>query len=171
MTGRVEAMPESPEPAYNSGNALYRQELYDEARSRYDNSLETARPELSQNVAFNTGNSLFQFEAFEDAVEAYKQALRLDPNDEDAKHNLELALKRIEEREQEDQEDQETTGGRSVGGTAGREWGRVPTRRPRAGSGKPATGSAAVTGPGAAGLSGGRAGRRIRAGGGGVQFK
>ncbi len=54
---------------------------------------------------FNLGNSLVRAaeEAPErgqlllDAVAAYEEALRLDPSDRDAKWNLELALKRLDE--------------------------------------------------------------------------
>ena len=103
----LDAMPQNPEATYNSANALYRQELYGEAINSYDNGIETALAELSQKAAFNAGNSLYQSESYEEAVESYKQALRLDPGDDDAKHNLELALRRIEERNRQEQQDQQ----------------------------------------------------------------
>lgn len=103
----LEAMPESPEVTYNSANTLYRQELFGEARYKLDVSAETAEPILSQYAAFNAGNSLYMSEEYEAAVEAYKQALRLDPTDQEAKHNLELALQRIEEQEQEGEQEGE----------------------------------------------------------------
>ncbi len=103
----LEAMPDSPQATYNSANVFYKQDQFGEAHDRYDGSVETARAELSQKATYNTGNSLYQSEEYEGAIEAYKQALRLDPTDTDAKHNLELALKRIEEQQQQEQENQE----------------------------------------------------------------
>ena len=111
----LEAIPESPEATYNSANAMYRQELYDEAGSRYDSSIENGHTELSQKSTYNAGNSMYQSEEYGKAIEAYKQALRLDPMDEDAKHNLELALMRIEEQQRQDQEQQQDQEGQEEG--------------------------------------------------------
>ena len=106
----LESMPDSPEVAYNSANTLYRQELFGEAGYGLDVSAETAEPNLSQYSSFNKGNSLYMSEEYEAAVEAYKQALRLDPTDREAKHNLELALLRIEEQQEQEQQEQEGEG-------------------------------------------------------------
>ncbi len=106
----LEAMPESPEVTYNSANTLYKQEQFGDARYKLDVSAETAEPSLSQYAAFNAGNSLYMSEDYEAAVEAYKQALRLDPKDQEAKHNLELALLRIEEQQEQEQQEQEQEG-------------------------------------------------------------
>ena len=106
----LEAMPESPEVTYNSANTLYKQEQFGDARYKLDVSAETAEPSLSQYAAFNAGNSLYMSENYEAAVEAYKQALRLDPTDQEAKHNLELALLRIEEQQEQEQQEQEQEG-------------------------------------------------------------
>ncbi len=103
----LEAMPESPEVTYNSANTLYKQEQFGEAKYKLDVSAETAEPSLSQYAAFNAGNSLYMSEEYEAAVEAYKQALRLDPTDQEAKHNLELALQRIEEQQEQERQEQE----------------------------------------------------------------
>ena len=156
----LEAIPESPEATYNSANVFYKQDQFGEARDRYDSGVQTARAELSQRAAYNAGNSLYQSEEYEGAVEAYKQALRLDPTDEDAKHNLELALKRIEEQQQE-QENQETAARRPRTGTGGRgKRGAVRVRR-----GGSATG-ARTTAPGSGATSrparGGKASRMNR---------
>lgn len=102
----LEAMPESPEVTYNSANTLYKQDQFGEAKYKLDVSAETAEPSLSQYAAFNAGNSLYMSEEYEAAVEAYKQALRLDPTDQEAKHNLELALQRIEEQQEQEQQEQ-----------------------------------------------------------------
>ena len=88
----AERDPGSAEPLYNTGNALYRMEEFDESVRRYDESLQDAGGELRSSGFFNRGNASFQMRQYDEAVEAYKETLRINPDDEDAKHNLELAL-------------------------------------------------------------------------------
>ena len=90
-----ERAPGNGEPYYNSGNVLYRTEKYEEALQSYDQSLRHARGELRARGFFNRGNAVFQQEKYQEAVEAYREVLRMNPGDQDAKHNLELALSRI----------------------------------------------------------------------------
>ena len=102
--------PESGEPHYNSGNALYRTEEYKEALQSYDESLRYAGGELRSRGFFNRGNTAFQQEQYPEAVEAYEEVLRMNPDDADAKHNLELALRRMspeDEQQQEEQQDEQ----------------------------------------------------------------
>ena len=99
--------PESGEPHYNSGNALYRMEEYEDALQSFDESLRHAAGELRSHGFFNRGNAAFQQEQYHQAVEAYKEVLRMDPDDRDAKHNLELALSRIPPEDQQQQDEQQ----------------------------------------------------------------
>ena len=99
--------PESGEPHYNSGNALYRTEEYEEALQSYDESLRHSGGELRARGFFNRGNTAFQQQNYPDAVEAYEEVLRMNPEDEDAKHNLELALSRMPPQDQEQQEEEQ----------------------------------------------------------------
>jgi tetratricopeptide (TPR) repeat protein len=90
--------------AYQAGNAYYRMRRYEDAAVRYRLAA-TGPRDVRQPSVFNLGNSLVRAaeEAPErgqlllDAIAAYEEALRLDPGDRDAKWNLELALKRLEE--------------------------------------------------------------------------
>ena len=102
--------PASGEPHYNSGNALYRTEEYEEALQSYDESLRHAAGELRSHGFFNRGNTAFQQEQYSEAIEAYEEVLRMNPEHEDAKHNLELALRRMspeDEQQQEEQQDEQ----------------------------------------------------------------
>ena len=101
-----ESSPDLPEPFYNSGNSQYRQESYDDALSSYDQAQLTAGEELTGSIHFNRGNVHFNREAYGEAAEAYKEVLRLNPDNEDAKRNLELALRHMQQ-EQEQQEQQQ----------------------------------------------------------------
>jgi Ca-activated chloride channel family protein len=101
---RAIAADTTPVRAYNAGNAYYRMRRYADAAVRYRLAA-AGPPAVRQPSVFNLGNALVRAaeEAPErgqlllDAIAAYEEALRLDPTDHDAKWNLELALKRLEE--------------------------------------------------------------------------
>ena len=123
---------ESGEPFYNSGNVLYRTGEYEDSVQDFDEALKHAQGELRSSGFFNRGNALFQQQQYRQAVEAYKEVLRMNPDDEDAKHNLELALNQLPPPEDEQEQQEEagrrrgrtrtgrTTGGRRGGGPAAR---------------------------------------------------
>jgi len=98
--------PELAEPYYNAANALYKQGLYEEALTQMGVALQFASDEsLAEQVFFNLGNSSFNMQDMETAVSSYIEALLRNPDDADAKYNLELAL--VQEQEQQEQEEQE----------------------------------------------------------------
>lgn len=99
--------PDLAEPTYNIANTFYRQGGYEEAQSFLAASLEKARETVAQWSYFNQGNVAFQLGDAETAVSAYKDALRRNPADLDAKHNLELALQQLEQQEQQQQREQD----------------------------------------------------------------
>ena len=103
----LERSPESGEPYYNSGNVSYRMEEYQQSLDIYDESLRFAEGELRARGFFNRGNASFQREEFTTAVEAYKEVLRMNPDDGDAKHNLELALRQYPPQEQDEEQEEE----------------------------------------------------------------
>ena len=94
-------------PIYNTANTQFRQSLYPEAALTMVEALNLADEALSAEAWFNLGNSYYVQEAWEQAVEAYKEALRVNPEDLDAKYNLELALNQIEQQEQEEEQSQD----------------------------------------------------------------
>lgn len=87
---------------YNAGNALYRLKQYSEASKSWREAMGGASDKLRQESFYNMGNAFVR--AAEDAnalsgyleraVDAYEEALRLNPGDQDAKWNLEIALLR-----------------------------------------------------------------------------
>ena len=91
----VELAPGVGEPHYNAGNALYRMDQYDESMGYYDESLRYSRGEVRTRGLFNRGNAAYRMESYAEAAEAYRVVLRIDPDDLDAKHNLELALRQL----------------------------------------------------------------------------
>ena len=103
--GAQERAPQLGEPHYNSGNVLYRMEEFEEAIQGYDEALRYARSDLRSRGFFNRGNAAFQTQQYAQAVEAYKETLRMNPDDFDAKYNLELALKQLPPQDQDDEQD------------------------------------------------------------------
>ncbi len=103
---------DSPEVRYNLGTALLRLGKYEDAERQLRLALRELRPEVRQRAYYNLGNRYLENarkapagdaqayrQLLDGAVESYKQALRLQPDDMDAKWNLELALR---EREKQD---------------------------------------------------------------------
>jgi Ca-activated chloride channel family protein len=104
--------PDVAEPYYNAANALNRQGMLEGVQAQTSQALKTADPDLAVKAWYNLGNAFFDAEDWEQAIAAYREALRIDPDDQDAKRNLELALeKQREEQQQTQQEQQDQDGG------------------------------------------------------------
>lgn len=89
---------------FNVGDALYKQEKYEDAINQFNNlaDLEISKEEKAK-IYHNIGNSLMQGEKYEESIDAYKNALRNNPNDMDTKYNLVYAQKKLDEQQQQDQ--------------------------------------------------------------------
>jgi Ca-activated chloride channel family protein len=104
-----EDAPQVAEPHYNAANTHYRTEDYEQAQQEIEQALvgEPQQEGLDQNSYYNLGNALFQSGQFKAAIEAYKEALRLNPADLQAKQNLELALRQLQQQEQQQDQQQQ----------------------------------------------------------------
>ncbi|MFH1302942.1 MAG: tetratricopeptide repeat protein, partial [Planctomycetota bacterium] len=104
-------IPESPELDYNVGGALYNQGKYEEAVTRYERSLNSPDINLEAHGHYNMGNTHYCMGDYQKAIMSYENALNINPDDVDAKFNLELARKMLKEQmqpqEQEQQEQQQ----------------------------------------------------------------
>jgi Ca-activated chloride channel family protein len=89
--------------AYNQGNALHMLKKYPEALRKYHESF-SEDSVLAGRMLYNRGNTLLELGRLEDAVESYVQSLRFLPDDVDVRHNLEVALRRLEESELQNQQ-------------------------------------------------------------------
>lgn len=97
--------PGSPVAAYNLGTALVTGKDYEEALPKLGEAASKLSGSEQAQAHYNIGNGLFGAGKFEEAIGAYKRALEINPSDRDAKYNLELALKMLEE-QKKDQQDQ-----------------------------------------------------------------
>jgi len=97
-------MPGRPELSYNLGNSLIKQKKFTQALQALRQAASRGDTGLQVNSWYNTGNALFDMRSYKDAAQAYIQALRLNPGDRDAKHNLELSLRKMQEQKQEQQQ-------------------------------------------------------------------
>ena len=68
---------------------------------RFLEAAENGDPALSSASWYNLGNALYRQQQLQESLEAYKQALRANPADLDAKHNLERVLEQLQEQEQQ----------------------------------------------------------------------
>jgi Ca-activated chloride channel family protein len=89
--------PNDPRPFYNLGNLRQQQGDHDSAEALYQGATGRAEGELAQHAFYNLGESLFRSGRLEEARAAFLEALRRDPNDTDAKVNLELTQQRIDQ--------------------------------------------------------------------------
>ncbi len=97
------SFPESSELAYNRGVALYRLGSFDEAKAAFASALSTRDLALEQKAKFNLGNCAYSqalqkltdyagaIEELRRAIDYYRDALELDPDDQDARANIETA--------------------------------------------------------------------------------
>jgi Ca-activated chloride channel family protein len=89
--------PENPLGHYNVAEALYKNKKYEEAIKSYQKSLNSEDITLREKAFYNLGNSYYQMNKYQEAIQNYIKALELDPNDQDAKHNLELVRAKLKE--------------------------------------------------------------------------
>jgi tetratricopeptide (TPR) repeat protein len=89
---------------YNMGNALYKSKkkqdainAYDKAASNMTKPLEKSNALYNKAVVQNADNKL------KESIASYKDALKLDPTNTDARHNLQLAIKQQQEQQKKEE--------------------------------------------------------------------
>ncbi len=89
------AAPDSAKAYYNAASAYSQEDDFDKAIDALKQALKSSDADLIARTYYNLGNIYFGMQRFNDAIMAYQQVLLIHPDDEDARHNLELALKRL----------------------------------------------------------------------------
>ena len=93
--------PGRPELLYNHGNTLIKEKKYEPAVQQLRQAVNKGDRGIQASAWYNSGNALFETGKYQDAAQAYIQALRINPADLDAKHNLELALRKVQEQQKQ----------------------------------------------------------------------
>ena len=94
--------------AFNLGDALYKQEKYEEAANQFNVLSQSAPDKISKAKAFhNQGNSLLKAKKLEESINAYKNALKNNPKDEDTRYNLAYAQQMLRQQQQQQQDNKD----------------------------------------------------------------
>ena len=103
----VEKNARNPQAAYNLGNALMAQKKDSAAVAQFEGAakLET-NPMRKYQAYHNIGVICQQHKMYGEAIEAYKNALRLNPNDDETRYNLVLC-KHQQKKQQQNQQNQQ----------------------------------------------------------------
>jgi len=101
----VEKSSDSFEAKFNLGDAYYKQQRYDEAIKSFQSAFVNARSdEEKAKIYHNIGNSLLKAQKIKESIGAYKEALKLNPNDQETKYNLSYALNQLNNPDQNQQQ-------------------------------------------------------------------
>ena len=99
--------------AFNLGDALFKQDKFEEASKQFENLAVSEHSKVDIAKAYhNLGNSLLQTKdekgqpKLEEAVEAYKNALRNNPKDNETRFNLAQAQKMLKKQQEQQKQDQ-----------------------------------------------------------------
>ena len=86
----LEVRPNNANAQFNLGDALFKQENYEEAYAAFQKVVEMSPDaKLKSKAVFNMGNCLLAQDKFYDAFNIYKVSLKLNPENADALYNLE----------------------------------------------------------------------------------
>ncbi|MCU7552395.1 tetratricopeptide repeat protein [Chitinophagaceae bacterium LB-8] len=104
----LEEVPNNLTAKYNLANSLYRQRKNDEALDILKNIHEEgSNKNLQSSIFYNTGVIYTRQKSLEASIEAYKSALRLNPDDKEARENLQKALLELKKEQQNRQNQQQ----------------------------------------------------------------
>ncbi len=146
-------LPNSAEIQFNRGTALHKLDRNEEARQAFLKAAELnqGKQPLESQIHYNLGNSWAATKNKKEAIAEYRKALRKDPTDEFARHNLEVMLKDLPPPESSGADGGTPDGGK---GDAGRPDAGQDGGQPQDG-GKPQDGGSGDGGNGDGGADGG----------------
>jgi len=110
------------------GQSAYKARDFERAEKIYQQGSSTKMSKRERADAMhNMGNAQMRQENYEGAIESYKEALRINPNDEETRYNLSKAIRKVKEQrtppppknDQQDQQDQNQNEGDDQQGKGG----------------------------------------------------
>jgi Ca-activated chloride channel homolog len=99
--------PNSPLIQFNIGDVTYKIKDYQKAMESFQKTLNTKDAQLQSKTYYNTGNTLYRLNKLPESILAYQEALKLNPNDQDAKYNLEFVRNKLKENSKPQQQNQQ----------------------------------------------------------------
>jgi hypothetical protein len=99
--------PMNDELNYNAGVVQYKKKNYEQARESFARATQGDSLAIQEQAYFNGGNTNVQLNKLEEAVESYEKVLELNPDNEEAKHNLALVKEMLKKREEEQQKEEQ----------------------------------------------------------------
>lgn len=105
--------PENPVIHFNIGNAQYKKKKFEEAIKDFEKSISADDINMQAQAYYNMGNTLYRMNKLPESILMYTQSLKLNPEDEDAKYNLEFVRAKLKDQaqkqknQQQDQQQQE----------------------------------------------------------------
>ncbi len=108
-TRALEAAPTSFEASYDLANAMFRAERYDSAEQTLKSVLaDSTRSDIDRSEAvYNLGNAQFAQQKLKEALASYRAAMRLNPDDQEAKYNYAYTKHLLQQQEQQEQQEQQ----------------------------------------------------------------
>ena len=116
----AEKNPDAPVLQFNLGAAAYKAGEYEKAAPAFEKTLQSDKLEVQQLAYYNLGNTQFRLgqqtvqekpedtiKTWQEALQSYEAALKLNPNDADAKYNRDLVKKKLEELQKQQQQKQD----------------------------------------------------------------
>ncbi|MDP1726169.1 MAG: tetratricopeptide repeat protein [Bacteroidota bacterium] len=99
---------ESKYAEFNLGNAYYKQEKYEDAVKQFTGIASNKNLNKAEKASayHNLGNTFLQQKKYEESIAAYKNALKLNPKDEDTRYNLAYAQAKLQKEKQQQQQQQ-----------------------------------------------------------------
>jgi tetratricopeptide (TPR) repeat protein len=95
---------QSPDALFNIGDALYKQDKFEEAGNQFiENANQNIDNDKKSAGLYNLGNSMLKANKLPESIEAYKKSLKLRPDNVEAKYNLAYAQDLLREQQEQQQ--------------------------------------------------------------------
>jgi len=104
----VNRAPENAVAQYNQGNAQVRTDKLDEAVNSYAATIAASKKkDIREKGFYNKGVALSRQQKLQESIDAWKNALKLDPNDQEARENLQKALLELKKQQEQQKQKEE----------------------------------------------------------------
>jgi Ca-activated chloride channel homolog len=99
---------ESPNAVFNIGDALYKQNKFEEAGKQFAENFNLNEDKNKKSAAlYNLGNSLLKANKVQESIDAYKNSLKLRPDNKEAKYNLAYAQDLLKQQQEQQKQDKD----------------------------------------------------------------